>query len=59
VTFEAELEKSLRETIETYRDKLESGQLTPETYQRTCGTLFAFRAVIDLIPEIRKKINES
>lgn len=58
MTFDAELEKTLRAEIETYRDTLAAGLLTEAQYQRVCGSIHAFAAVIGLIPEINKRILE-
>jgi hypothetical protein len=59
MTLDAELEKRLTAQIEDLKNTMTGGQLDQQQYQRVCGCIQSFQAVIDLLPEIRKQINEA
>lgn len=59
--FESELETVLKSEMERVRDIMVSGNITDmRIYERYVGGYQAMERIIeDLIPDIRKKINES
>lgn len=57
--FESELEKQIVAEIEDLKKNFAAGQMKRKQYHHTVGRIHAYTAVIDMIPEIRKKLNEA